>query len=368
MKPLKIAMLGSNSVHAGNYVYPLTHHPIYEWVAMSVSEEDQKSIYRGIAELPDNVKIYRSSEELLKSHPELNAVLLACSNDMTYELFLLCVKYGVKNILTMKVPGFFEDEYADMQRLVCENDMVVQVELEMRFTQAVRHIKKLCDDGTIGKILSVTINNTTVCVPPKFFPWVSDPARSYGRYFSLKEGDSRGRGGCLTDHPHPFDLARYFTDSDFETIYAQVSPEIRPNSQIEEGVFALCKMKNGIIVNIDPSYSRHENPNLTIPSGPGWEGYPKRVEVDVIINGENGSILADCFHSGVFYIGKPFHTYAFHYAGVPASHYFPSLDEFANAINERRNPLVNLDLHKNTMRAVNACYESIATGEVIKVI
>lgn len=368
MKPLKIAMLSSVSVHAPNYIWPLTEHESFEWVAMSCTEEVEKALYLrdGKSIIPQTVKMYRDSEELLRAHPELDAVLIGGSNDQTYELFLLCVKYGIKNILTMKAPNFFEEEYAHMQQLAHDNDMVVQVELEMRFKQTIRHLKKLCDDGTIGKVLSITINNTTVVVPPKFMPWVTDPAKSYGRMVPLREGDLRGRGGCLTDHPHAFDLVRFFTDSEFDTIYAQVSPAIRPNATIEEGVFVLGKMQNGVIINIDPSYSRHENKNLPLTSeGPGWEGYPKIVEVDVVINGEKGSILADCFHSGVFYTGKPYNTYAFHYADGSA-HYFPSLDEFASAIREHRKPLVNFDLHKNTMRAVNACYESISTGEVIK--
>jgi predicted dehydrogenase len=90
------------------------------------------------------------------------------------------------------------------------------------------------------------------------------------------------------------------------------------------------------------------------------------VEVDVVINGEKGSIVADCFHTGVYYIGKPHHNYAFYYVSGNA-HYTPSLDEFANAVNERRNPLVSLDVHRNTIEVVRACYESIHSGKVVHI-
>ena len=364
MKPIKIAMLSSISVHAPNYPDLLPKHPMYDFVAMSIASEELPRRY-GDTVFPPDIKFYETDEELLKAHPDLDAVVLAGANYQTYEEFKLCAKYGIKNILTMKVPTFSIEEYDEMQRLVRENDMIVQVELEMRFKNTVRQIKKLCDSGAIGKILSIQINNTTVCVLPVISPWVTDPKESYGKKVLLKDGEDVYRGGCLTDHPHAFDLARYFTDSDFESIYAEVSPSIRQSVPIEESVFVLGKMKNGVVVNIDPSYSRHENVNPpVVPEGLGFEGYPKRVEVDVIINGEKGSIVADCFHTGVFYVGKPYDTYAFYYASGNA-HYTPSLDEFANAVNEHRQPLVNLDVHRNTIEAINACYESISLGKKV---
>lgn len=364
MKPIKIAMLSSVSVHANNYLDILPNHPMYDFVAMSLKSEERPRRY-GNAVFPENVKVYETDEEVFKAHPDLDAVVLAGANHQSYEQFLLCVKYGIKNVLTMKVPTFSMEEYSEMQRLARKNGMVVQVELEMRYKNIVRRIKEVCDSGKIGKILSVQINNTTVCVLPVISPWVTDPEESYGEKVPLRDGVQCYRGGCLTDHPHAFDLARYFTGSDFESVYAEVSHGIRQGLSVEESVFVLGKMKNGVVINIDPSYSRHENEKPpALPECLGFEGYPKRVEVDVVINGEKGSIVADCFHTGVYYIGKPHHNYAFYYVSGIA-HYTPSLDEFANAVNERRNPLVSLDVHRNTIEVVRACYESIYTGETI---
>lgn len=366
MKKIKIAMFSSTSVHASAYAMALPFHEDYEWVAASIAPQDQYiNYYDNIAA---HTKIYDSDEELLAAHPDLDAVILAGANEQTYSQFKLLVKHGIKNVLVMKVPSFFMEEYEDMQRLAKENDMVVQVELEMRYEQTVRHLKQLIDEGAIGKLLSIEITNTTVVVPPEVLDWVTDPKRSYGRLVPLKEGDDRFRGGCLTDHPHAFDLCRYFTDSEFDSVYADVSPAIRGRFKIEESAFIVGKMKNGVTINIDPSYSRHENALPAIEStGHGWEGYPKRVEVFVNLHGEKGSILSDCFHSGVFYLGLPYHTYAHEYVGGGNSrHYTPALDAFAKCIRERTTPLTNLDMHKNTMKAVTACYESIATGKPVK--
>ena len=42
------------------------------------------------------------------------------------------------------------------------------------------------------------------------------------------------------------------------------------------------------------------------------------------------------------------------------------IDEFVDNIRNNKTPLINLHWHKNTVKAMLACYESIATGKVIK--
>lgn len=368
MNKPKIATFSLTSVHATQYVHSLPVYDKFEWVATSIAEKDKKTVDKtiGLDKIPSYVKVYDNDEELINAHPDLDAVILLGSNDLTFRQFMLCADHGIKSILVMKAPTFSMDEYEQMQRAMQEKGITVQVELEMRYDQTVRRMKQLYETGAIGKLLSVQIYNTTVVVVPELLPWVTNPAESYGRKCILREGDLRYRGGCLTDHPHGFDLARYFTDSEFESIYADVSPNFRKGHLIEEGAFVLGKMKNGVNITIDPSYSRHENKLPPIAAaGPGWEGYPKRVEVNVVLQGEKGCILGDCFHSGVYHTGLPYNTFAVQYVGG-FDHYFPTLDSLADSIENRTIPRVNLDLHKNTMKAVIAAYESITTGKTIK--
>lgn len=368
MKKIKTALLTMTSVHAPNYILSLPHHDSYEWVAASIDSKNRIPKYNNtLANIPEYVKVYETEKEVLDNHPELDAVIISGDNEQSFNTFKLCAEKGIKNILMMKVPTLDPKQYAEMQRLTKENDIIVQVELEMRIDQNVKRVKAIIDSGAIGRLISIEINNTTVMLLPNILPWVTNPRQSYGKVVPLRNGDTRFRGGCLTDHPHAFDMARFFADSEFESIYADVCPNFRDaNHPIEEGVFVLGKMKNGVTVTIDPSYSRHENKNGPLkPEGPGWEGYPKRVEVFAVLHGEKGSILCDCFHSGVYHTGLPHNTYAFQYTGA-CSHYTPTLNNFADAIHNHTQPLINLDLHQNNMRAVNACYESIAKRMPIK--
>ena len=270
MTKLKTATFSMTSVHAAQYVVNLPLHEKYNWVASSILPED-----RGIPDLkhiPSYVKIYDTDEELLKAHPDLDVVILLGSNDLTYKQFCLCAKYGIKTVHLMKIPTMFMDEYEEMQKIAAENGMIVQIELEMRGDPTVMRMKQLYDTGIIGKLLSIQITNTTVVLPPEILPWVTVPAQSYGKEHELKPGSGLYRGGCLTDHPHAFDLARFFSDSEFDSIYAEASKNFRERFVIEEGVFVLGKMKNGVNVTIDPSYSRNENKLPPLEArGPGWE-------------------------------------------------------------------------------------------------
>jgi len=363
MNKIKVAMLSMTSVHASPYIDSVPLNERYEWVASSISPKDK--FIPDLERIPSYVKIYDTDEELFKAHPDIDAVFLLGSNDRTYDQFKLCAKNGIKSILMMKIPTLFMDKYEEMQQIAEEMGIVVQIELEMRGDQTVRRMKQLYESGAIGKLLSVQINNTTVVLPPEILPWVTTPAKSYGEKVELKEGSGIYRGGCLTDHPHPFDLARYFSDSEFESIYAEASQNFRDRYEIEEGVFVLAKMKNGVSVTIDPSYSRHEN-NLPpiAAAGPGWEGYPKRVEVYVVLNGEKGTIMGDCFHGGVYHTALPYNTFAYQYPLGPG-HYQVILDAFAVSAVNRTKPYVNFELHKNNIMAIGAAYESISTGKKV---
>ena len=122
------------------------------------------------------------------------------------------------------------------------------------------------------------------------------------------------------------------------------------------------RMKNGVIFSLDPSWSRAEH-KLKVP-GPGWEVFPKRMEVNLVIHGTEGTVLTDCFGPNTYHNGSPDDTYTVQYT------YFDEwvglIDEFVENIRLKRTPKINLAWHKKTIEAMNACYESIATGKAVK--
>jgi len=298
---------------------------------------------------------------MLNAHPEIEAVIISSANHLHLKQMKLCAERGI-HIFSMKIPTFDMKEYDKMQELEQKNNIVCQVELELRYNPVIKRVKELYDSGAIGKLVSFCGQNTTH-FPGWWLPWVGDPEKSYGRKIVLREGDNRYRGGALSDHPHVFDMARYITGSEFEWVYADIGSELRSGMDVEEIIYVVGKMKNGITFSLDPSYSLNENPMKVI--GPGWELYPKRVEVYFTLVGENGVIFADPYGPCVHHTGLPYQRYTTLIANKTSCSNTEMLNEFADCIRNKKIPTVTLESHRKTIEVMNACYESVYKSDVV---
>lgn len=357
MKPLKIAMMSMTHGHTRKYYQTLKDNPKLDWVAVSTANDEVKQIFLNSV---SGIPCYNSEEEMLDAHPEIEAVVLASENSEHLRQVRLCTERGI-HILSMKIPSFDIDEYDEMIEL-CENAGVVcQIELELHYNPVVKRLKDLNMRGKIGELKSFQATNITLS-PVWAFPWQGVPEKSYGKRVPIKDGDTRFRGGALCDHPHIFDLIREMTDSEFDTIFAQVAPNIRPEIEEEDMLSVTGRMKDGTVFLLDPSWSRKEE-KIKVP-GPGWEIFPKRMEVNIMLNGEKGTILTDCFGPNIYHNATPDDKYVVGYTYF--DEWIGLVDEFVDCIRNGKTPKINLKWHKNTIKAMNAVYESIATGKAIR--
>lgn len=356
MKPVRIAMMSMTHGHTRKYYQTLKDNPKLDWVAVSTANAEVKELFlRSVEGIP----CYDSDEEMLDAHPEIEAVVLASENNEHLRQVELCASRGI-HILSMKIPTFDMAEYDRMIEVTERAGVVCQVELELHYNPVVMRLKELNRAGAVGKLDSFEATNITLS-PVWAFPWQGMPEKSYGKRVPLRAGDHRFRGGALCDHPHIFDLIREMTGSEFEMIFARVAPNIRPEIEEEDMISVVGRMKNGVIFLLDPSWSRKET-KLKVP-GPGWEIFPKRMEVNILLNGEWGTVLTDCFGPNVYHNATPDDKYAVRYTYF--DEWIGLMDEFVDCVRGGKLPKINLRWHKNTIRAMNACYESIATGKPV---
>ena len=356
MKPVRIAMMSMTHGHTRKYYQTLKDNPKLDWVAVSTANAEVKELFlRSVEGIP----CYDSDEEMLDAHPEIEAVVLASENSEHLRQVELCASRGI-HILSMKIPTFDMAEYDRMIEVTERAGVVCQVELELHYNPVVMRLKELNRAGAVGKLDSFEATNITLS-PVWAFPWQGIPEKSYGKRVPLRAGDHRFRGGALCDHPHIFDLIREMTVSEFEMIFARVAPNIRPEIEEEDMISVVGRMKNGVIFLLDPSWSRKEA-KLKAP-GPGWEIFPKRMEVNILLNGERGTVLTDCFGPNVYHNATPDDKYAVRYTYF--DEWIGLMDEFVDCVRGGKLPKINLRWHKNTIRAMNACYESIATGKPV---
>jgi len=357
MEPLKIAIMSLTHGHTRKYYQVLKDNSKLNWVAVSASNKEVKDVFLKSVE---GIPCYDTEMEMLSAHPEIEAVVLASENSEHLRQMKLCAERGI-HILSMKIPSFDMEEYDEIIEATEKAGIVCQVELELHYNPVVNRLKELNKNGEIGKLLSFQATNITLS-PVWAFPWQGVPELSYGRKIPLRLGDKRCRGGALCDHPHIFDLIREMTNSEFDTIFASVAPNIRPDLKVEDMLTVVGKMKNGVIFSLDPSWSKMEE-RLKVP-GPGWEVFPKRMEVNITLNGEKGVIMTDCFGPNVYHNGSPNDRYTVQYT------YFDEwvglIDEFVDCIRNKKTPKINLRWNKKTIEAMNACYDSIYSGSVVQ--
>ncbi len=356
MKPVKIAMLSLTHGHTRKYYQTLKENPKLEWIAVYAETEKVKNNFLTWGY---DIPCYMDEKEMFDKHPDIEAVVMASANNKHLQQFKECARRGI-HVLSMKIPTFDVDEYAEILGIVEKTGIVCQIELELHYNPVVERMKNIVAQNELGKISAINATNITLS-PVWAFPWQGVPEESYGKRVRLSPGDSRFRGGALCDHPHVFDLIRWLTNSDFDYVYAEAGPNLRPDIEVEDTILINGKMKNGVSFLFDTSWSRLEE-KLEVPA-PGWEIFPKRMEVNVSISGENGVALVDCFGPNVYHNGMPNDRYTVQYTYF--DEWIGLMDEFVDCIRNNKIPKINLSWHRKTIEVINACYESIDTGKVI---
>lgn len=355
--PIKVALFSLTHGHTRKYYQVLQENPKLDFVAASAADAKIRALFeRSVPGVP----VYDSDEEMLAAHPEIQAAVLASANCEHLRQMRLCAERGI-HILSMKIPTFDLSEYDQMIELVDKAGIVCQVELELHYNPVMRRVLALNDSGKLGALQSFAATNITLS-PVWAFPWQGQPEKSFGSLRPLRAGDSRYCGGALCDHPHIFDMIRWVTGSEFDTIYAQVAPNLRPDLAEEDMLSVAGYMKNGVAFSLDPSWSRMEE-RLPVP-GPGWEVYPKRMQVDLTLTGTKGVLVADLFGPNVYHNAGPDDRYTVQYTYF--DEWVGMIDEFVDCIEQHQTPKIDLRWHRDTIKAMLACYDSIAGGQPVR--
>ena len=327
MRQVNLAIASLTHAHVRKYYQTLHDNNKINWVAVSCATDEVEKNFRDYGY---DVPVYRSTEQMLIEHPEIDGVIIASENFRHYGDMELCCKYG-KDMLSMKVPTFDLEEYDRMIRMVEDAGVLCQVELEMHYNPTCTRALELARSGAIGELISFNATNITLS-PVWAFP---------------------------SDHPHIFDMLRWVTGSDYDYIFADIAENIR-DIQEEDLIYVTGRMKNGCKFLLDPSWSRHEE-KTKLPVN--WDLHPKRMEVNFTIVGTEGVIQADCFGPNDSYCGGPNNRYAVQYTYF--DEWIGMMDEFCDCILTRRQPKVNLRWHRQTVEAMVNCYESYAQGKPV---
>jgi len=324
---IRIGMISFEHMHALSYAKALLQIPDIELVGIYDQDEYRGSKMSSLL----NTKYYQDHLELLDQN--LDGVII-CTNNRDHEKMVI-------DASRYKVPSLVEKPFAISQEAAMkmiesarENGVFVMNALPMRFNPSIIKGKEIIESGEIGEIVSiVSINHGKI--PDGWFLDVE------------KSG-----GGALIDHTvHLADIIRWYTNSEFKTVYCE-SGSLLHNKHVEDTGIVFTELENGVIATIDFSWAHHDN-------------YPIWPQVDLEVIGTKGVINVKGF-AQVHHIVDPVNDM------VTDQRFGASGDEglvyaFVQACKDKRGISPNaIDGIRSTELAI-AAYKSSATQEVVKV-
>ena len=181
--------------------------------------------------------------------PEIEAVLICSSTDTHADLIIAAAEAG-KHIFCEKPIDFNIEKIEQALKAVQTAKVKFQVGFNRRFDHNFKQVREIVANGDIGDVHIVKITSRDPAPPPIEYVKVS--------------------GGIFLDMTiHDFDMARFLSASDVESVYARgavlVDPEIGKVGDIDTAITTL-KFKNGALGVIDNSRQ-------------AVYGYDQRVEV-----------------------------------------------------------------------------------------
>lgn len=260
---MKIGIISFAHMHALSYAVALHNRTdaelSYIWDEDEVRGKEMADKY--------NCQYIANLDEFLQT--DIEAVVI-CSENMNHKEHVIKAAKAKKHILCEK-PIATEVKDAEAMIKACEEaGVILQIAYPVRFAPVIENIKAMIQQGAIGEVLA--INATNHGLMP-------------GGWFIEKELSG---GGSATDHiVHIMDVIRWIFEDEVKTVYAELDTRFY-DIDVEDCGMVSLELESGMIVSIDPSWSRPKT-------------YPTWGNVVMHFVGTKGNLSVDAFKQHSLY-------------------------------------------------------------------
>lgn len=334
---INVALIGSGRagmIHAVNF-----RRSVPRCKLVSVCDAFPETAVAAAKELELNN--YETDYTKIVNSDDIDAVIIATPTKYHCEIAVAAAKAG-KHILCEKPMAMTVEECNLMDKAAKGNNVILQIGFMRRFDQSFVTAKKIIEDGQIGDVVMVRSNTRGPSIPK---PWMYDISKSNG---PLAEVNS-----------HDIDTLRWFTQSDFKTLYA-----IGGNYRCPDAKKSFPDFYDNVILNA--SFTNGCQGIIDGAQGVLY-GYDARCE----ILGTKGCI----------YLGKTKDNsvmlclddmsikekYTHSWKNLFAEAYFAEDCAFINTIIENKQPAVNAYDGKMAVLTVNAGNLSIKENKIVEI-
>lgn len=206
--------------------------------AILVALCDPSEPTRARAAADHEVPVFASVEEMVRTHPEISAVVVATPDFAHRDAAVFCASKGLDLMIEKPLATTVEDATAITDAAKASGSRVM-VGFENRWNPRFEAVRKLVQDEASGKVLSQFINlNDTVFVPTKMLSWA---AKSSPAWFLM---------------PHSLDLAVWIGGARPTSVSAQGSKSVLAGQGVDtwDSITATFTMSDGSYVVLNSSW------------------------------------------------------------------------------------------------------------------
>lgn len=323
MKPIRIGIIGCGGIsraHARGY-QNLTD--LFQ-VTATCDVVESNAIERGQQLGAKN--IYTDYKKMLKE-ADIDAVDICLPHDIHAEVAISALESG-KHVIVEKPIATTLAEADDMVSTANKTGLTLMVALNERYDSVHQHIKKMIDNGTLGKLLCIRIDHNQNVIMPEGH-WIRSRQRL-------------GGGVLIGSGIHRVDLLRWFGGEVKKVANFWVKQPERMEGEIAVVMNAL--FESGCIGEVTALWA--------VRKAPWYEG--------VWVYGTSGSVYRI---NGLFWDSPDGYVKV----DVPeADSFTEELRHFGHCIINGQKPLTSGEEAKRSLEVVLAAYRSAETGQVVE--
>jgi len=293
------------------------------------------------------VRAAESEKDLLSDDSDV--VYISTPANVHYQQTLMCAKAG-KHILCEKPLGLTVAQAQEMIGVCKKAQVQLGCAFMMRFHSQHQAASKMIQDGKIGKPVYARAQ-LSCWYPPIEGAWRQNPAQ--------------GGGGSLMDMGgHCIDLLEMFFGS-VKSVSCFIRNSVHKYKS-EDSAVAMLEFKNGAIGTVDTFFCIPDNSSKNILELYGSKG--SIIAKGTIGQGQAGEMMAFLEEAKTEYNAQQLRSQSngIMIAPEPVNMYKAEIEEFSQAILDRRRPLISADIGMQSQTILEACYKSVARGEVIE--
>ena len=234
-EPLRWGAVGASWI-AEDWVIPAIRQTGAEVVAVSSNDAERATAYAAKNAIP---AAYASLDGLL-ADPNVDAVYISSTNQWHHPQTVAAARAG-KHVLCEK-PMATTLEEARAMIAACESaGVVLAIDHHMRNAPTLRTIKRLLDEGAIGRPLAVRIAHA-ILLPDFLRTWRTS-------------APDAGGGPILDLTTHDTDNLRFILDDEVEEVVAMTAGQRFSANGVEDAVMAVLRFRGGVIASTHGAYT-----------------------------------------------------------------------------------------------------------------